>query len=279
MNNSMTLNIKGSLISLQRPLVMGILNITPDSFYAGCRSFDANTILKRADEIIAQGGDIIDVGAYSSRPGADDVCEEEEIRRLASALPHIREKHPEAIISVDTFRANVARYAIEECGAHIINDITAGEGDPLMFETIAKLNVPYVVMHMRGNPQTMQELTNYKGDITAEVITYFSEKIDTLRSMGVNDIILDPGFGFAKTLEQNYILMKNLGDIAQFKLPLLVGISRKSMIYKYLNSTPEESLIGTVALNSFALSKGANILRVHDVKECVDTIKIFEKLR
>lgn len=275
----MTLNIKGSLISLQRPLVMGILNITPDSFYEGCRSFDANAILRRADEIIAQGGDIIDVGAYSSRPGADDVSEAEEISRLALALPLIREKYPEAIISVDTFRANVARYAIEECGTHIINDITAGEGDPLMFETIAKLNVPYIVMHMRGNPQTMQELTNYKGDITTEVIAYFSEKIDTLRSMGVNDIILDPGFGFAKTLEQNYILMKNLGDIAQFKLPLLVGISRKSMIYKYLNSTPEDSLTGTVALNSFALTNGANILRVHDVKACVDTIKIFEKLR
>ncbi|MBP3354211.1 MAG: dihydropteroate synthase [Bacteroidales bacterium] len=279
MKNSMTLNIKGTLISLQRPLVMGILNITPDSFYGGCRCFEADAILRRADEIIAQGGDIIDVGAYSSRQGADDVSEEEEIRRLALALPLIREKYPETVISVDTFRANVARYAIEECGAHIINDITAGEGDPFMFETIAKLNVPYIVMHMRGNPQTMQELTNYKGDITTEVIAYFSEKINTLRSMGVNDIILDPGFGFAKTLEQNYILMKNLGDIAQFKLPLLVGISRKTMIYKYLNSTPEDSLPGTIALNSFALAKGANILRVHDVKECVDTIKIFEKLR
>ena len=254
---------------------MGILNITPDSFYESSRCIDVSKALDRAEQIVREGGDIIDVGAYSSRPGADDVSEEEEIARLSSVLPIIREKFPQAIISVDTFRSRVARYAVEEYGADIINYISGRDGDEDMFKTIAELKVPYILMHMRGTPQTMQTKTDYS-DIILELISYFSRKIEQLRLLGVSDIILDPGFGFAKSLEQNYNIIKNLADIAQFKLPLLVGVSRKSMIYTPLNTTPQESLAGTVALNTIALEKGADILRVHDVKECVETVKIFE---
>ena len=277
MNNTITntINIRGRLVSLDTPLVMGILNITPDSFYESSRCIDTQKALQRAQQIIEEGGDIIDVGAYSSRPGAEDVSEEEEIARLRSVLPAIRERYPDAIISVDTFRSRVARYVVEECGVDMINDIMGGEGDEDMFETIAQLKVPYVLMHMRGTPQTMQEKTEYN-NIIVEMIEYFSEKIERLRLLGVCDVILDPGFGFAKSLEQNYNIVKNLSDIAQIKLPLLVGVSRKSMIYRPLNVSPSESLIGTVALNTLALAKGADILRVHDVKECVETIKIFE---
>ena len=277
MNNTITktINIRGRLVSLDTPLVMGILNITPDSFYESSRCIDTQKALQRAKQIIEEGGDIIDVGAYSSRPGAEDVSEEEEIARLRSVLPAIREQYPDAIISVDTFRSKVARYVVEECGADIINDIMGGEGDKDMFKTIAELKVPYILMHMRGTPQTMQEKTEYD-NIMVEMIEYFSEKIEKLRLLGVCDVILDPGFGFAKSLEQNYNIVKNLSDIAQIKLPLLVGVSRKSMIYRPLNVSPSESLIGTVALNTLALTKGADILRVHDVKECVETIKIFE---
>lgn len=270
-----TINIRGELISLKRPLVMGILNITPDSFYESSRCVDVSKAIERAGQIIEEGGDIIDVGAYSSRPGAEDVSEEEEIARLKSVLPIIREKYPKAIISVDTFRSSVARFAVAECGADIINDITGGEGDEKMFATVAELRVPYILMHMRGTPQTMQLQTDYDNIIT-DIIAYFSKKVDELHQLGVNDIVLDPGIGFAKSLEQNYNIIKNLTDIAQIKLPLLVGVSRKSMIYKLLNTTPSEALIGTVALNTMALTKGANILRVHDVKECVETVKIFE---
>lgn len=270
-----TINIQGELVSLNRPLVMGILNITPDSFYESSRCIDVSKAVERAGQIIEEGGDIIDVGAYSSRPGAEDVSEEEEIERLKSVLPIIRKKYPNAIISVDTFRSGVARFAVTECGADIINDITGGEGDKEMFATIAELRVPYILMHMRGNPQTMQSQTDYD-DIITEIIAYFSKKIDELHRLGVNDIILDPGIGFAKSLEQNYNIIKNLADIAQIKLPLLVGVSRKSMIYKLLNTTPSDALIGTVALNTMALTKGADILRVHDVKECVETVTIFE---
>ena len=277
MNNTITntINIRGRLVSLDTPLVRGILNITPDSFYESSRCIDTQKALHRAQQILEEGGDIIDVGAYSSRPGAEDVSEEEEIARLRSVLPAIRERYPDAIISVDTFRSRVARYVVEECGVDMINDIMGGEGDEDMFETIAQLKVPYVLMHMRGTPQTMQEKTEYN-NIIVEMIEYFSEKIERLRLLGVCDVILDPGFGFAKSLEQNYNIVKNLSDIAQIKLPLLVGVSRKSMIYRPLNVSPSESLIGTVALNTLALAKGADILRVHDVKECVETIKIFE---
>ena len=270
-----TINIRGDLVSLKRPLVMGILNITPDSFYESSRCIDVAKAIERAGQIIEEGGDIVDVGAYSSRPGAEDVSEVEEIERLKSVLPIIREKYPNAIISVDTFRSSVARFAVVECGADIINDITGGEGDEKMFATVAELRVPYILMHMRGTPQTMQLQTDYDNIIT-DIIAYFSKKVDELHQLGVNDIVLDPGLGFAKSLEQNYNIIKNLTDIAQIKLPLLVGVSRKSMIYKLLNTTPSEALIGTVALNTMALTKGANILRVHDVKECVETVKIFE---
>ena len=231
MNNTITktINVRGRLVSLERPLVMGILNITPDSFYETSRCIDTQKALERAQQIIDDGGDILDVGAYSSRPGADDVSEEEEIARLRSVLPIIREKYPDAIISVDTFRSRVARYVVEECGVDIINDIMGGDGDEEMFSTIAQLKVPDVLMHMRGTPQTMQSKTDYS-DVLVEMISYFSEKLNRLRLLGVSDVILDPGFGFAKSLDQNYNIIKNLTDIAQFNLPLLVGISRKSMI-------------------------------------------------
>ena len=270
-----TINIRGELVSLEQPLVMGILNITPDSFYESSRNIEYNDALSRAEQIIREGANIIDVGAYSSRPGADDISEEEEIERLKSVLPHIRERYPHAIISVDTFRSGVARYAVEECGVDIINDITGGEGDLDMFRTVAQLKVPYILMHMRGTPQTMQNETSYN-NVIVDIIEYFSRKISELHLLGVNDIILDPGIGFAKSLEQNYNIIKNLADFAQFKLPLLVGVSRKSMIYKLFNTTPQEALSGTVALNTMALTKGANILRVHDVRECVETVRIFE---
>lgn len=270
-----TINIRGELVSLEQPLVMGILNITPDSFYESSRNIEYNDALSRADQIIREGANIIDVGAYSSRPGADDISEEEEIERLKSVLPQIRERYPHAIISVDTFRSGVARYVVEECGVDIINDITGGEGDLDMFRTVAQLKVPYILMHMRGTPQTMQNETSYN-NVIVDIIEYFSRKISELHLLGVNDIILDPGIGFAKSLEQNYNIIKNLADFAQFKLPLLVGVSRKSMIYKLFNTTPQEALPGTVALNTMALTKGANILRVHDVRECVETVRIFE---
>lgn len=270
-----TINIRGELVSLEQPLVMGILNITPDSFYESSRNIEYNDALSRADQIIREGANIIDVGAYSSRSGADDISEDEEIERLKSVLPQIRERYPHAIISVDTFRSGVARYAVEECGVDIINDITGGEGDLDMFRTVAQLKVPYILMHMRGTPQTMQNETSYN-NVIVDIIEYFSRKISELHLLGVNDIILDPGIGFAKSLEQNYNIIKNLADFAQFKLPLLVGVSRKSMIYKLFNTTPQEALPGTVALNTMALTKGANILRVHDVRECVETVRIFE---
>lgn len=270
-----TINIRGELVSLEQPLVMGILNITPDSFYESSRNIEYNDALSRADQIIREGANIIDVGAYSSRPGADDISEEEEIERLKSVLPQIRERYPHAIISVDTFRSGVARYSVEEYGVDIINDITGGEGDLDMFRTVAQLKVPYILMHMRGTPQTMQNETSYN-NVIVDIIEYFSRKISELHLLGVNDIILDPGIGFAKSLEQNYNIIKNLADFAQFKLPLLVGVSRKSMIYKLFNTTPQEALPGTVALNTMALTKGANILRVHDVRECVETVRIFE---
>ncbi|MBR3608720.1 MAG: dihydropteroate synthase [Bacteroidales bacterium] len=270
-----TINIRGELVSLEQPLVMGILNITPDSFYESSRNIEYNDALSRADQIIREGANIIDVGAYSSRPGADDISEEEEIERLKSVLPQIRERYPHAIISVDTFRSGVARYSVEEYGVDIINDITGGEGDLDMFRTVAQLKVTYILMHMRGTPQTMQNETSYN-NVIVDIIEYFSRKISELHLLGVNDIILDPGIGFAKSLEQNYNIIKNLADFAQFKLPLLVGVSRKSMIYKLFNTTPQEALPGTVALNTMALTKGANILRVHDVRECVETVRIFE---
>lgn len=276
-NTKPALNIAGRLTSLERPLIMGILNLTPDSFYKESRCEGKERIAARAREIIEQGGDIIDVGAYSSRPGASDVPATEEIKRLCDGLETIREIFPDVTVSIDTFRADVARKAMDEFGAAIINDISGG-CDPTMYETAAKYQVPYILMHMRGTPDTMQQYTRYD-NITAEIIKYFSEKIAMLHSAGVNDIILDPGFGFAKEMDDNYRLLNELQDFAPFGMPLLVGVSRKSMIYSLLGTTPEESLNGTTAPNMLALMKGADILRVHDVRECVETVKIFQKTK
>lgn len=268
-----TLNIKGELLSLEKPLVMGILNVTPDSFYEGSRKQTEDSIRKRIEAIISEGGDMIDVGGYSSRQDADDISAEEEMKRLETALKIISRDYPEAIVSVDTFRAEVARRCVEEFGVAIINDISGGDLDKDMFRTVAELHVPYILMHMRGTPKTMQQNTDYN-NITADIMTDLSAKVERLRLIGVHDIILDPGFGFSKTMEQNYELMRHLKDFELFGLPLLVGISRKSMIYKLLGCTAEESLNGTSVLHTFALLNGANILRVHDVKEAVETVRI-----
>lgn len=272
-----TLNIKGELISLEEPLVMGILNVTPDSFYEGSRKQTETDIRNRIEEILQEGGAIIDLGGYSSRPDAQDVSPEEEMERLCLALRILRDEYPKAMVSVDTFRADIARRCVEEYGAAIINDISGGELDAAMFPTIAGLHIPYIIMHMRGTPKTMQQHCDYQ-NLTADILLYFSKKIEQLHLMGVNDVIIDPGFGFSKTLEQNYELMRHLADFSLFEKPLLVGISRKSMIYKLLGGTPAESLNGTTVLNTYALLNGANILRVHDVKAAVEAVRIFKQL-
>lgn len=272
------LNIKGRLWSLSEPVVMGILNVTPDSFYTGSRKQTEKDIDERITAILEEGGSIIDVGAYSSRPEAKDVSAEEEMQRLVPVLSRLRNDYPEVTVSVDTFRAGIARRAVEEFGVAIINDISGGELDADMFSTIARLQVPYILMHMRGTPQTMQQHTDYH-DMMEEIMLYFAEKVHTLQLMGVNDIILDPGFGFSKTVEQNYELMRALPEFAIFERPLLVGISRKAMIYRLLNGYPEESLNGTSVLNTYASLNGADILRVHDVKAAVEVVKITNKLR
>lgn len=274
-----SINCGGRLISTQKPLVMGILNVTPDSFFDGGRYFDSKDAIRaRANDILEQGGDIIDIGAYSTRPGADDVTPEEEWRRLAQALEVIKKDFPDAIISVDTFRGEVARRCVKEGGAHIINDISAYTMDPEMLPAVVELNVPYILMHIQGIPQNMQNAPHYESDVTEEVITYLSAKLDELSSKGVSDIIIDPGFGFGKTVDDNYKMMADLRRFEVMDRPLLVGISRKSMIYKVLNGTPKESLNGTTVLNTIALMAGADILRVHDVKECVEAIKIVGRL-
>jgi dihydropteroate synthase len=272
-----TLNIKGALVAIDRPIVMGILNVTPDSFYADSRKQTETAIDERIQTILSEGGKIIDIGGYSSRPNAVDISPEEELERLTVALKIIRAHYPDTIVSVDTFRAFVARRVVEDFGVDIINDISGGEIDTAMFETVAQLHVPYILMHMRGTPQTMQQHTDYT-DMMEEIMLYFANKINQLRQLGVNDIILDPGFGFSKTVDQNYLLMQHLEDFKEFERPLLVGISRKSMIFKYLGGTASDSLNGTTVLNTYALLKGAHILRVHDVKEAVEAIKIVNKL-
>ena len=278
MNTPLYINANGRLIDLSEPQVMGILNVTPDSFYAGSRGVTECYILDRLQQILDEGASIVDIGAYSSRSGAQEVSIEEEMERLRTGLELIREHRPDAIVSVDTFRADVAKMCVEEYGVAIINDISAGQMDNRMFATIARLGIPYIIMHMKGTPQTMQTNPQY-GHFLKEVFYYFSEKVQKLRDLGVKDIIIDPGFGFGKTLEHNYELMNHLEEFALFELPLLVGISRKSMIYKLLETTPEEALNGTTALNTMALTKGAHILRVHDVKEAVETVKIIQKMK
>lgn len=271
-----SINCNGKLIMLDKPIVMGILNITPDSFYDGGKYNDLSEVEGQIKRMLNHGASIIDVGAYSSRPGAKHISEEEELRRLTPVLQLIKEKFSTTIVSVDTFRSGIAEEVVKNYGVSIINDISAGEMDSNMFNTIASLNVPYIIMHMKGTPQNMQQNPSYK-DVTNEIISYFSDKINQLKKLGVHDIIIDPGFGFGKTIEHNYELLNNLNKLRIFELPVLAGVSRKSMIYKYLNKSPEEALNGTTVLNTIALSKGANILRVHDVKEAVETVKLFNK--
>lgn len=276
-----SINIKGHLKRFTRPAVMGILNVTPDSFYSASRSFCCEALQRNAADLILQSPDIIDIGGYSSRPGADDVSPEEERRRIATGIKAIREISPEAIISVDTFRADVARAAILDFGADIINDIAAGDLDARMIDTVAELNVPYIAMHMRGTTAMMQSLTDYSssGGVTADVIAKLAEKIDRLEQRGVTDIIADPGFGFAKTIAQNFEILRDLKLIGDtLGRPLLVGVSRKSMIYRTLDITPEQSLNGTTVINTMALERGASILRVHDVAEARQAVALTSQI-
>ena len=276
LKNAMTLNCKGQLVSLETPLVMGVLNITPDSFYDGGRYVRPGEVLKQTEKMLREGAAFIDVGAYSSRPGADHVSEEEELSRILPIVELLLKEFPEALLSIDTFRSNVARKCVA-AGAAMINDISGGSLDPKMIATIGSLKVPYIMMHMRGTPQTMSGLTDYE-NLLESILFYFSEKIAQAREAGIVDLVLDPGFGFAKTLEQNYQLLKNLNLLQQLDYPLLVGVSRKSMIYKLLDQSPAEALNGTTALNMYSLTKGANILRVHDVKEAVECVRLYQQL-
>lgn len=272
------INVNGSLLDLSQPRVMGILNVTPDSFYAGSRTQTEAEIVRRVRQIVSEGAAIIDIGAYSSRPNADNVSSREEMERLRMGLKILFEIQPDAVVSVDTFRADVARMCVEEYGVAIINDIAAGEMDTDMFHTVAALNVPYIMMHMQGTPQSMQQHPHYD-NLLKEVFLYFARKVQQLRDLGVKDIILDPGFGFGKTMEHNYELLSHLEEFRIFELPLLVGVSRKSMIYRLLDITPQEVLNGTTVLDTICLLKGADILRVHDVKEAVETVRIVQAMR
>ena len=272
-----TINIKGNLIGLETPLVMGIVNITPDSFYKGSRKQSEKEVVERVQQIIDQGGTIIDIGGQSTAPTSTMQTAKEELDRITPALSLIQREFPDAILSIDTFYAEVAKTVVEKYGVAMVNDISGGQIDEKMFATVAELKVPYILMHMRGTPQTMQKLTDYD-NLIEDIIYYFSEKIAHLNSLGVNDIIVDPGFGFSKTLEQNFELMAYLKYFHIFDTPLLVGISRKSMTYKPLGTNAEGSLNATTVLNTYALQSGANILRVHDVKEAVECIKLTSML-
>lgn len=272
-----SIQVNGKLIELSSPKVMGIVNITPDSFYSNSRAIEEREIAERVEHILNEGADFIDIGACSSRPNATLASQEEEMKRLRKALPIIRDIAPDTAISVDTFRSDVASMCVEEFGVGLINDIFAGEMDNNMFKTVARLRVPYIMMHMKGTPETIQQDANYE-HLRIELTQYFAHKIYTLQEFGVNDIILDPGFGFGKTTAHNYELLNHLDEFQLFDLPILVGISRKTMIYKTLGITPEESLNGTTAANVIAMMKGANILRVHDVKSCVEAVKIFNTM-
>lgn len=273
----LSLNIGGNLMDLSTPKIMGIVNLTPDSFYDGGRNNNPSKATMKAEQLLAEGADILDLGAYSSRPGAEHISEQEELERLLPVVNAIVKDFPTAVLSIDTFRSGVARAAID-AGAHVINDISGGELDKEMFAAVAALRVPYILMHMRGTPQTMASQTKYQ-DITSEVCYYFAEKIADLKQLGVIDIIIDPGFGFAKTPEQSYELLKNLDLLKITGHPVLAGLSRKSMIYKTLGTDAENALTGTIAANTIALMKGANLLRVHDVRAAKEAITIFEKVR
>ena len=273
----MTINCNGRLIDLSEPKIMGILNTTPDSFYDGGSNQSINLILEKVEKHLSEGADILDIGGYSTKPGAETISEQEEIDRTAPIIETIIKNHPELIISIDTFRGNVAHEAVK-AGAAIINDVSGWELDENMFAAITDLKVPYILMHMKGTPQTMQKNAEYK-DVTLEVNEYFAKKIAQLKAAKINDIILDPGFGFAKTLEQNYELFSKMEALGFGDFPLLVGISRKSMIYKLFDTTPQEALNGTSVLNMVALQKGAKILRVHDVKAAKETLQIYNALQ
>ena len=277
--NQNQINVNDKLYSFGRPVVMGILNTTPDSFFDGGKYRSEATIAQRAKNLIDQGAAIIDVGAYSSRPGADHISEAEEWQRLDLALNLIRKNHPDVIVSVDTFRSEIAKRSVETYRVDIINDISGGMMDPRMFATMGKLNVPYILMHMKGTPQNMQQDISYQDDIMDEINLFFSRQVYELTQNGVKDIILDPGFGFGKTADHNFTIMRRLEEFQIHNLPILVGISRKSMIYKTLNTTPDNSLNGTTILNTLALERGANILRVHDVKEAVECINLVEYMK
>ena len=272
----MTINCKGTLIDLSTPKVMGILNCTPDSFYDGGKFKNEIEILNQVEKMLFEGASFLDIGAYSSKPGADYVSESEELNRLVPTIKLILKHYPKTILSIDTFRSGVAKQAIENGGA-LINDISAGSLDKNMMQTIGELKVPYIMMHMRGTPQTMQSLTNYES-IIKEMLLYFAEKIALAKTFGITDLIIDPGFGFAKTLEQNYEVLSKIALFKLLELPILVGVSRKSMIYKILETSAQQSLNGTTVLNTIALQNGASILRVHDVKEAVDCIKLSSYL-
>lgn len=274
--NEVTINCKGKLVGLDEPKVMGILNITPNSFYDGGRYKSDTDFLNQAEKMLSQGASFLDLGAYSSKPGAEFVSVEEEKQRLLPVLELLLKEFPEVLISIDTFRAAVAKATIDS-GAALINDISGGMLDDAMLQTVGELQVPYIMMHMRGTPNTMQQFTQYN-DLVGDILYYFSERIAMAKAHNIKDIIIDPGFGFSKTLSQNYELMRKLELFAILELPLLVGISRKSMIYKLLESSPNEVLNGTTVLNAIAVQKGAKILRVHDVKEAVETLQILNKI-
>lgn len=273
-----TINCNGSLLDFSEPRIMGILNVTPDSFYDGGYYYDPESLSNRIKQLVEEGADIIDVGGYSSRPGADHIPVDEEWGRIKPVLKQIREDYPEVIVSVDTFRASIAHEAVKTYKVDIVNDISAGELDKNMFDTIAELQVPYIMMHMKGTPQNMKEMAHYD-DLIGEIMDYFSEKYDQLKKKGVNDVIIDPGVGFGKNIEHNFLLMKKLGQFQVFNLPLLLGVSRKSMIFKTLNIEPADALNGTTVMNTVGLMSGADILRVHDVKEAKETIKLVQKLQ
>jgi dihydropteroate synthase len=278
MDKKTLINCGGQLLDLSQPAVMGIINITSDSFYDGSRFREKFVIIHRAECILEEGGAIIDLGAYSSRPGAENISVEEELLRLRFAMGLIRENFPKALVSIDTFRAEIVAKLYDEFGAFIVNDISAGEIDANMIPEVARLKLPYIAMHMRGTPQTMHKFTKYE-DVTMDVIRYFIDKIKQLRDADVTDIIIDPGFGFAKTLDDNYELLARLADFKTLGLPVLVGVSRKSMFYKQLDVTPADVLAATLSANTVAMLNGADILRVHDVKEAVQAVMVVEKVK
>jgi dihydropteroate synthase len=274
----LSINLAGEFIDLINPIVMGVLNVTPDSFYDGSKYLAEESILKRAAQILNEGGSIIDIGAYSTRPGSKEISVEEELQRLIPAFKIVRSNFPNALLSLDTFRSAVAYFIVSEYGPCIINDISGGTMDGNMFETVARLKVPYVLMHIKGTPETMQKNPVYP-DVVNEIIMFLSGRVQQLKLLGVNDVIIDPGFGFGKLLSHNYEIINRLDSFKIFKFPLMIGVSRKAMIWKLLEITPEESLNGTTALNTLALLGGADILRVHDVKEAVQVCKIVSKLK